>query len=143
MDKVWIVTKGEFSDYYIEGVFSSEEAAQRYKEAAQRYKEEIGIIGYDWSRVVEWNVDEKAQYAAKTVWQAQISIATGKITNFKPTLCLCPITARGWAGAQYDEGMTPSAFLNLTHLCYSSTISKDHAIKGAIELRQKALALRA
>ena len=47
--KVWLATEGSYSDYSVEGVFSSEEKAKAFMGA---------FPGGDWNDVTVWEVDQ-------------------------------------------------------------------------------------
>lgn len=55
--KIFIVTEGEYSDYHIEAIFSTKEAAEEYR---QTYCSEYGEPGG--GSVEEWEVDDPLIY---------------------------------------------------------------------------------
>lgn len=50
--KVYVVTTGNYSDYGIEGIFSTEEKANEFMEALEDER--------DWNAIAEWDMDDAA-----------------------------------------------------------------------------------
>jgi hypothetical protein len=76
--KVWIVTRGEYSDYHIEAVFSTEERADNFARLiSSRYEE---------ASAEEWDLDEPWAAQELYFWDCTIEdyqwdgAVTGKIT---------------------------------------------------------------
>jgi hypothetical protein len=63
--KSFIVTSGSYSDYRIDGVFSSKSKAEDF------IKEKNAIDSYaDFNDVEPWEIDELAGVKPLTIWQA-------------------------------------------------------------------------
>lgn len=70
MDKVFIVTSGRYSDYFIEAVFSSKEKAEDY----------INANGTDDSwEVNEYEVDKESTECRDAIYDVFINIKTGDV----------------------------------------------------------------
>lgn len=71
MNKIYIVTTGEYSDYSICGAFSTEEAAEAF-----RYY-------HNYDAVEEWDVDQEVPKFSKdrTPWRVNISLSKFEVTG--------------------------------------------------------------
>lgn len=119
---VWIVTEGCYSDYHIEGVFSSRELAEAY---AQTIKGgEVNIA--------EWDVDAQS----KTVWRrahvVHLSAETGEVVDTCTFDTHVSPATRGWAESRAYGDDPPSRGVFMAE----SYISPEHALKLAVEARQ-------
>jgi len=120
MTTVYVVTEGCYSDYGISGVFST-------KEKAKYYIKNNPLDHFDeYHDIEEWILDELQHDTTKTVWYCELDTLSGAITqewNYTHS-CRGPVTrtnnsdVRVWA---------------------SSSISKEHCHKLAVEKRQAVL----
>ena len=67
---VWIVTSGAYSDYHIEGVFSTESEAARYLAEVRRFRDDADAE--------EWTVNECADLVYKPYYDATIALVDGQ-----------------------------------------------------------------
>lgn len=141
MDKVWVVSRGEYSDRRIEAIFSSEDKAKAYKAQSDL------VESYDEGDIQEWALDGgKENWVARDAWVAVITVDTGAVEcdGRCRRRVLAPLNCRGFAGYDFDDGgVSLEGFLEGRRLVYTSTTSLEHAKKCVVEMRQKALALRA
>lgn len=79
MEKIYIVTSGEYSDYGINAVFSTKEKAQEFR---QQHGTDFSIEVYD--------IDEEVKKETK-VWRVAI-----RFDNFKVSNCLAGLWGDGW-----------------------------------------------
>lgn len=73
MEKVYIVTSGEYSDYTIEAVFATREKAEEYVEAH----------GADY-RVEEYQVDDAEVKKKESIWRVSVNWKTGEVISANP-----------------------------------------------------------
>lgn len=118
--KVWIVTSGDYSDYSIEGVFSSLKGAERFKDKANLSS----------PSVEEWDLDARAKDRLWTVYPVRMTengtaelLCTLQVFGSKSRVCRAYKTSR--------SPLSPV----ITFYAQSSTGYK-HAVKLAAELRQ-------
>lgn len=58
MDKVYVVTSGVYSDYHIDGIFTTHELANAYVEMRKRTNEIDEMFNYDCDfQIVPWELD--------------------------------------------------------------------------------------
>lgn len=114
---IYVVTEGAYSDYHVEGIFSTEEKAQGYIDRNSRSTYDAGIE--------EWLLDEKQDWIDRTIWNCKMCRTSGDITN-------------NWT---YTESMSPQgrstdATNSPVHIFASSSVSREHCHKLAAERRQ-------
>ena len=73
MEKVYIVTSGEYSDYHIDAVFSTRKKAEEYVDAH----------GSDY-RVEEYPVDDAGVKKNESIWLVSVSWKTGEVISANP-----------------------------------------------------------
>lgn len=73
MEKVYIVTSGEYSDYHIDAVFSTIEKAKEYVDA----------YGSDY-RIEEYPVDDAEVKKNESIWLVSVSWKTGEVISANP-----------------------------------------------------------
>jgi len=71
MTKVYVVTSGEYSDYRIRGIFTTEEAANRYKES----------VGSDANDIGEWELDTPNLKIGYVYYCVDMYLETGEAFN--------------------------------------------------------------
>jgi hypothetical protein len=116
---VYVVTAGCYSDYRIEGIFSTSEKAERFK----------AELDNDANDVEEWELDELQEHAQRTVWTVDLDSdgnVVGEITNRKSLVAprfseSYSRAVAAWNGVRYSG---------------CSAVSEDHALKVAAEARQ-------
>lgn len=122
-DTIYVVTEGEYSDYRIVAVFASLEEATAFcpdealKDILQCYKIEPFVLG------------ETKGKAVRKRWTIAISLKTGEIIQSR-------------CGSQFDEvelGWRGKSWLVDYHRTAEacSHVSAEHAMKLAVEARQK------
>ncbi len=127
MDKVWIVTSGEYSDYGIEAVFSSEEEADRFIKG-QKYSDRF--------ESVEWSLMNLDEYEVKTVYSCSITLRSGEIYDHDDRDEWIQKNKRSQV-EKYDASTENAERRSgWKHLGAVSYVSRDHAHKLAVELRQ-------
>jgi hypothetical protein len=119
MSTVYVVTAGCYSDYRIEGVFSTREGADRF--AAE--------FGDDANPIEEFEVDGRAAESRQTIYWVRVDLdgsaggdrATHEVTTARYT----KVDQCGWG-------------TDRSPVCWwgQSAVSRDHALKLAIEARQ-------
>lgn len=128
--KVFIVTAGAYSDYRIVGVFSSREKAAECCPAA--------AANIDTADIEEWDMDaikqddDEEQGLLQQVFFVRLD-ADGNITHYSDDVEVRP---RDWSDGHtspLDDKYAPGVSVGY------SVISKEHALKVAIEARQKLL----
>lgn len=118
MATVYIVTHGEYSDYGIDAVFSDREKADRF--AAELEK----AVDGQRVQVAEWTVDEKAEAFARPIYLCYID-RDGNAEIGAPRYMF--VSERYTKMLACDSGR-----------CYGeSAVSAEHAMKLAVEARQK------
>jgi hypothetical protein len=126
MATIYVVTAGAYSDYHIAGVFSSKEKAAKFCPLATDDGREARIEEYELDKPDESNVPQ-------VVFTAYVNLQTGAIEEQSSYVDSVP---RGDHGNMIYDGDRPQA-------SGYSTVSPEHALKLAIEARQKHLRLHA
>lgn len=122
--KVFIVEHGEYSNYQIDGVFSSQEKVDEF--LARRVRPESALDeSYD---VREVMVDEELEKFHLPFYQCNLRISDGAIEYEQDR-------SPDWHRPDYSEAFK---FSDTTVIGYS-VISAEHARKVAAEFRQKLL----
>lgn len=119
MAKVYVLTTGEYSEYGIEGVFSTRELAESARA--------VGIPDGD---VEEYDLDEMVAFEVGPMWTASIDKETGDVQIRKDGA----VRFRHPSAAAHGVGST--------FLIAESPVSREHAIKVAVEARQEWLRTR-
>ena len=125
----FIVTAGEYSDYRIEGVFSSKPKAEAYVAEFRKerhYDHDISIE--------EWGIDAEAGKVVRTVWNSLIEFQTGEIRHNNPTTAIADPNQR------FIEESPPP--WNHPRMIRQSFVSQEHADKLCVESRQKWLRMK-
>lgn len=118
----YVVTQGEYSDYSIIGVFLTREEAEAF------------TGGYDrddpcgWYGIEEYPIGGPEGVRIRTVYWCRINLKDGQIPRTGESVQLFDSSERATTirGPNYDW-----------EIIVESAVSKDHAIKVAIEARQK------
>jgi hypothetical protein len=120
LETVYIVTKGDYSDYRIVAVFKSRKEAEDF-------------IGEDTEpNIEEWTCGEPKEGPNRKVWHVKMDLLSG---NFlEKTYTYFTQKPRDWS-----EGYVNCSY-NYHYATGASVISEEHAMKVAIEARQKWLA---
>jgi hypothetical protein len=129
VNNVWIVTEGDYSDYHICGVFSSEEKAREFINAPS-HATEYGIE--------QWDIDSLPQLQWRQCWRVYILMSDGSWYH--------PSQAEGSKMGHWEIGDPNERGYGNNGPVYCSGhsyISWDHALKLAAEKRQEVLRLRA
>lgn len=135
MNKVWIVTDGEYSDYRIVAVFDSQESAKEFCNGIDA-PEAVGPGGYGSSvGIEEYTIGppELGELFQK-VWQVYLNVESGELDYETWDFEVHP---RNWSeGHLSSTTKGPCA-------AAQSTVSQEHALKVAAETRQAILRERA
>jgi hypothetical protein len=118
--KVYVVTAGSYSDYSIDSIFSTKELAEAY--IAEGEKEPYA----SYNGVDEWEVDELAGNVLRQMWTAYITRDGTLHTNREQKVMANPKARSRAQGLIGDWGFQGESF-----------ISQEHAMKLAVEARQK------
>ena len=114
--KIYIVTKGEYSDYRIDSVFSTEDLAKEYLDGkSDDYRMEV------------YNIDEPMPKHETRLWRIRLDAVTKKLRfaeyayndDVKDTVCMY----KWYDGAKTKKGLT----------FYIESDSKERAVKIASE----------
>ena len=117
MNKVYIVTSGEYSDYQIDAVFSTEEKAREY----------IQQHGSDY-RIEVFDIDEEVK-KGKKIWRVEM-----RFDNFKVSECLAGLFGEGWGYHMKDTFEYILDWEKIEYIrLYLEADSMDRAIKIASE----------
>ena len=118
--KVYVVTNGSYSEYAIEGIFSTRELAEAYVQKAKR------------GTIEEWVVDEQQDVIQRPYWQVNVALPSGEISalNFReqPTAIVRPHQRADVYGER-----------SLNRIKVLSYVSLEHARKVAVEKYQEYL----
>jgi hypothetical protein len=133
--KVYVLTSGEHSDYRVEGVFSSEDAARRFTEKFPKGEFD------DWNDPIEHEVDEPLDHEMGPSWTVKINLESGEIkdpfpaheTRHRRHPSACEVHECWWMGSP----PTPAGELSVR-----SPTSREHAVEVAVERRQEWLRAR-
>jgi hypothetical protein len=120
--KIYIVTSGDYSDYSIDGVFSTEEKAQEYVDSR---KSDTTIEVY--------TIDKMVDYHDKTRYSVSINYESGEL---KDRYTQIPDTDNGDDG-WIDTKWLRTDYSKISWIHVTSYKSADHADKLAIEARQE------
>lgn len=135
--KVYIVTSGAYSDYSLEGVFST-------REKAEEFREQFNLVnpGYECANdVMEWEVDERAGETSRMSWSVVMELSNGEAVvepynnNPRPVLAQANLRNETPRLVRRFLGMGASRRLADT-VDVVSYESLDHAVKVAAEFRQ-------
>ena len=128
---IYIVTSGEYSDYRIEGIFSSRVKAEVFIEEAKKKTNTGSDFCFE-----EWELDERTKDTVATFWSAILDIATGAIRNCNARVEFVPENKRvksvdvwKYVCEAYPKG----------HIVSRSYVSSEHAAKLCMEKRQELL----
>jgi len=123
--KVYIVTSGSYSDYQIDGVFSTEERAEAFITATGLYD----------GRAVRWDVDLDAEKIDRGLVHYKVDMdIEGNVRHMKKSTPVCPERAFGRIRGYDHKG---SQWLE----AYIWARNEEHAVKIANERRTRILAL--
>jgi hypothetical protein len=129
--KVYAVTAGCYSDYHIEGIFSTRERAEKFHASVE-----------DSDKLIEeYTLDARIDWVARDAWATTMYIADGRISEPFHHQC------------EYGEMAPPNVKLrSVHHTCIEQTggnsldwvevqsyVSQAHADKVAAEIRQAIL----
>jgi hypothetical protein len=128
MTNIYIVTNGSYSDYHIEAVFSTKEAAEAWLAEAQ---ESSGFYS-DGPQIEEWPLDERAGEILRTGYRCGIRLDTGELYAEEEFRGLAQPTARTGECREYPASVGFGGGYQA-----NSYVSAAHARKLAIEYRQK------
>lgn len=124
-DKIWIVTKGNYSSYRIMGVFSS-------RAKAKEYQSKLGATEWDGygGRIETWPIDELCPLVLKDCYSWAIYLDTGEL--------YMPGTGTHKELVEESKKFEVNFFIGANRLAAraDSYIDEDHAKKLAIEAYQ-------
>lgn len=123
MNKIWVVEKGDYSDYRVVGVFTSEEKAKQICDLINRDGH------FDAATVAEWPLDQAVNEINQGLdyWAVEMN-REGKVTYTNKI---------GWAGWEWGTSINSRGRL------HSSVWAKDeqHAVKIVNEKRAQMIAM--
>lgn len=122
MTTVYLVTSGEYSDYSINGVFSTEQLAEEF--AAK-------IEG---GEVDPWELDERSQEENCPCWVALLDLATELLSVRNQGSVLCSPSKRVDTAihTNYKSKAHPKGYI-----LSRSYVSQEHADKLCVEKKQE------
>lgn len=122
MTTIYLVTSGEYSNYGINGVFSSEQLA---KEFIEKHKD---------GGIEEWELDERSREEVCPYWRADLDVATSVLVPGNvgsdladPKTRTATIEFDSHASNAYPKG----------HIYSISYVSQEHANKLCVEKKQE------
>lgn len=120
--RIYAVTSGEYSDYRIEGVFSTKEKADAF-----------ALLVFEANDIEEYVLDFRVADVEGTIWCCDIALATGD------SLRSPWAASRRLRSPRYTlaETQTWGSGPELVHA--ESAVSEEHVVKIAAEFRQKVL----
>jgi hypothetical protein len=136
---IYVVTKGQYSDYGIDSVFTKKDEAEQY--VAEFNKTEP----WDDARVEGWPVDTVVGLVCRPCWKVIINVENGEIElsmrdgerkDYWETKELAKPEQRA-------DPFDVVAGLHWRFLTATSFVSPEHAKKLAVERRQEILRLKA
>lgn len=140
--KVYLVSKGEYSDWQIVGVFSTLEKAEAFLVAAKGANPDKQKWDHSkYNDVEEWEVDEIEDPVVKPVWKAFYCLADIPSMNLsRGEVRACSEPERLLVGGKFRGNVTRDN----TYATAKSAISREHAVKLAVEdyqawLREQAI----
>src|SRR5436190_8000413 len=115
---IYIVTEGTYSDYHIEGAFSSRERADEYVKIreGEKYRYEVSVEEYE--------LDEELKKSYITIYKIRVLLHDGRVD-------------KEWEDRGYFKDNYSNKVIFRTEAIGESVISKEHALKLAIEARQE------
>ena len=124
---VYLVTSGEYSDYRVNGVFSSREDAQA---VADQLPES--------NPVDEWAVDELVGFVMRPAWLAHIDLDLGEVESIGRSPFRILAHPRETYRERYGQVMRPgTSDYRKCSLTVTSFVSAEHARQVAIERRRE------
>lgn len=144
MTKVYVVTTGSYSDYGINGIFSTEELAQKWIDANMNSSD-----GWhrDFNPIIEYTVDNPSQIdpVEKTQYSVAIDANTGDVVPGRTweNKEVIGSSIRSGTVKVYTISKNSHSYPNATHIVAESYESMEHAIKLAAEKRQELLRAKA
>ena len=122
MTIVYLVTSGEYSNYSVNGAFSSEQLAQEF------------IEKFGEANIASWELDDRCQEEICSYWCALLDLATECFLEQKPRSELAdPKTRVGSVGHRsYTCQAHPKGYI-----VSQSYVSQEHANKLCIEKKQE------
>jgi hypothetical protein len=133
MIPIYVVTRGEYSDYRIEGIFSTAEKAERRRRVV------ASTYAVDHVRVEQHELDiPPTRLPSKTVYRSTIDLDTGRMNEGYPWT-----PTGGYTGMVERSSEAWAESKGIGAVCCESTRSQAHANKLAVEARQKWLRERA
>ena len=118
MNTIYLVTSGEYSDYSIDGVFSTKNKAERYIKTAQASR-----LYHDDYRIEKWVLDRALREKSYKEWHCSIMLETGEMSDVK-------------FNEEFGIPASSTSYTDIRAFSYSCK-SKSHCLKLAVEARQK------
>jgi hypothetical protein len=130
---VYLVWQGSYSDRRVEGVFSTRDGAEDFLISADM------IRGDEAVDVEEWAVDELVGARPVTLHRVGINLDSGELAPWgAQTVLIVPRIGCFIDGPKERGGTIKAPWLHV-----SSPVSREHAVKVAVEKRQEWLRARA
>ncbi len=119
---VFVVTSGEYSDFHVDAIFSTQAQAEAFINKAEDFN------------IEPWALDEMANVLAQQTYQTAINCKTGDVLQ-DYTSAIIEIHPPRWAEGRIGVDWRSKAEMAVGR----STVSQKHALKIAFETRQKSL----
>jgi hypothetical protein len=127
---IYVVTSGIYSDYKIDGVFSTREKAESFAAEVRKAGDSAEV------NIEDWPVDAKAEQRMRLVYHASILLESGEVFHEHTTGDMLDPNER--AVIVPDIQGTNNRYAH-----GSSAVSAEHAMKLAVEARQNHLRQKA
>lgn len=131
MTTIYIVTSGEYSDYGIDGIFSTKSKAETFIEECKKQT----YLKSDYE-AEEWELDDKTESTVATSWDAVLDIATGDIERREARIEFVAKNKR------VSKVLVPD-YVSQAHpkgsIIVQSFVSLEHAVKLCVEKQQELL----
>lgn len=128
--KVYVVTRGEYSDYCISAIFSTHEKAEEY----------MGGFPGEFNEIEEYELDSEQPLVMGKCWVANLRLDGSEyMPTFDGVECIAEEFRSGERGYGTTEERKYGYANELDWFVGKSYVNKEHAMKLAVEQRQKAL----
>jgi hypothetical protein len=131
--KVYIITSGSYSDYGIHGVSLSKKKARAAIDKAKA-ADEYWACDAD---IEEWEADEVLQRENQTYWACGMLLDDGSVVEPRAEGYQSTIFDKPFRSRIEQYGVKVPFYNNRPIVRTRSTVSAKHALKVAVEARQK------
>lgn len=133
MKIIYLVTEGEYSDYGIEAVFSTEELAQAYIDTRESHKAPDGkkYYGYCEYKIEQYPIDERVKETEQKVF-VSILDEDGEYRANRGVWSYESLTPPRYSMSEIEDHYGSPVYFR-----GESVVSKEHAHKMSVEARQR------